>query len=46
MQFVLVPVIIGVATGGTIGILKLIQTFFPDARKTIEKTEEWIEKHK
>ena len=46
LQILLVPVIIACALGGTVGALKLIQKFFPGAGKTVEKTEEWIEKHK
>lgn len=46
LQILLVPVIIACALGGTVGILKLIRKFFPNSGKTIEKTEEWIEKHK
>ncbi|MDO4962236.1 MAG: hypothetical protein Q4E57_10390 [Eubacteriales bacterium] len=45
MQYLLVPVIMGCAIGGTVGALKLIQKFFPNAGKTVEKTLGWIEKH-
>lgn len=31
MSFVLVPVIIACALGGTVGLLKLIQKFAPDS---------------
>ncbi len=46
LQILLVPVIIICALGGTVGILKLIRRFFPDSGKSVEKAEEWIEKHK
>ncbi|WP_296879953.1 hypothetical protein [Thomasclavelia sp.] len=45
-SIILVPVIIGCALGGTVGILKVIHKFFPNAKNSVEKTEEWIEKHK
>lgn len=45
MRILLVPVIIACALGGTVGVLKLIQKFFPGAGKTVEKTQEWIDKH-
>ncbi|MDO4961573.1 MAG: hypothetical protein Q4E57_06950 [Eubacteriales bacterium] len=45
MQYLLVPVIMVCAIGGTVGILKLIQKFFPGSEKTIDKTQEWIDKH-
>lgn len=46
LQILSVFVIIACALGGTVGILKLIRKFFPSSGKTLEKTEEWIEKHK
>lgn len=46
MKYLLVPVIMAAAVGGTVGALKLIRKFFPDADKTIDRTNEWIEKHK
>lgn len=46
MQYLLVPVIMVCAIGGTVGALKLIKKFFPDSDKSVKKTEEWIEKHK
>lgn len=45
MQYLLVPVIMVCAIGGTVGILKLIGKFFPNSGKTMEKTQEWIDKH-
>lgn len=32
MEILLVPVIIGCALGGTVGLLKLIQNVFPNKR--------------
>lgn len=46
LQILLVPVIIACALGGTVTVLKLIRKFFPDSGKIVDKTEEWIEKHK
>ncbi|MCD8053140.1 MAG: hypothetical protein LUF00_03660 [Lachnospiraceae bacterium] len=46
MKYLLVPVIMAAAIVGTVGIIKLIQHFFPDAGKTMDKTDEWIKKHK
>lgn len=46
MQILLVPVIIVCALGGTVGVLKLIRKFFPNAGKSAAKAEEWIERHK
>ncbi|MEY8392896.1 hypothetical protein AALA98_16390 [Lachnospiraceae bacterium 45-W7] len=46
LQILLVPVIMACALGGTVGILKLIRKFFPNAGTSVEKTEVWIEKHK
>lgn len=45
-QILLVPVIIVCALIGTVGVLKVIQKFFPNAGRTVEKTEEWIERYK
>ena len=45
MQYLLVPVIMGCAICGTVGALKLIQKFFPNSGKTVEKTHEWVDKH-
>lgn len=45
MKYLLVPVIMACAIGGTVGALKLIKKFFPDAGSTVEKTQEWIDKH-
>ncbi len=45
LQILLVPVIILCAFGGTVGLLKLIQKFFPGAFRAAEKTQEWIDKH-
>lgn len=46
MKYLLVPIIMGLAVGGTVGALKLIRKFFPESEKTKEKAEEWIEQHK
>lgn len=46
MKYFLVPVIMAAAVGGTVGALKLIRRFFPESDQTIEKADEWIEKHK
>lgn len=46
MQYLLVPVIMVCAIGGTVGALKLIRKFFPNSGRIVKKTEEWIEKHK
>lgn len=45
MKHLLVPVIMCCAIGGTVGALKLIHKYFPDACKTQEQTEEWIKNH-
>lgn len=45
MQYLLVPVIMILAIGGTIGLLKLIQKFFPNSSKSADRAQEWIEKH-
>lgn len=45
MQYLLVPVIMVCAIGGTVGALKLIKKFFSNAGNTMEKTQEWIDKH-
>ncbi len=45
MQYLLVPVIMLLAIGGTVGLLKLIQKFFPSSCKTAERAQKWIDKH-
>lgn len=40
MKILLVPVIMVCAGTGTVGMLKLIQTFFPDMGKIIGKKED------
>lgn len=45
VQYLLVPVIMVCAIGGTVGALKLIKKFFPGAGNTVEKTQEWIDRH-
>ena len=45
MKYLLVPVIMCCAIGGTVGALKLIQRYFPDSGKIAEKAEEWIANH-
>lgn len=45
MKYLLVPVIMVCVIGGTVGALKLIQNFFPESGNTVEKTQEWIDKH-
>lgn len=45
MQYLLVPVIMVCAIGGTVGALKLIKKFFPNAGDTVDRTQEWIDRH-
>lgn len=46
MGILLVPVIIACALGGTVGMLKLIGKAFPNATRTKERADEWIERHR
>lgn len=46
IKFLLVPVIMACALGGTIGLLKVIKHFFPGADNITKRTEEWIDTHK
>lgn len=46
MKFLMVPVIMACALGGTIGMLKLIGHFFPNANKIEKKAREWAEQNK
>lgn len=44
-DYILLPVIIVCAIGGTVGMLCTIQKLFPYAGKYVEKTKEWINKN-
>ena len=43
VNFLLVPVIIACALGGTVGLLKLIRHFFPKAARIEGRAREWAE---
>lgn len=46
MKIILVPVIMGCALIGSVGLIKLIGRLFPDARDIAGKTQEWLDDHK
>ncbi len=45
MKYLIAPVIMVCALAGTIGLMKLIQKFFPDSGNSVAGTQEWIDKH-
>lgn len=44
-KILLVPVIMGCALGGTVGIIKAIQHFFPEMDRLTRPFDQWNDPH-
>lgn len=44
LKFLLVPVVMGCALGGTVGLIKVIRHVFPGIDNIAKRPDEWDEK--